>query len=432
MHLDLTLLVKDIKYFKERLKKINVELKSAKDELNVYEPDLKQINQSLTFAKEKAEIADKDIEVLMQSLNEIIQEISKVELQKNSIQSKLQNDITTGNVEKKAAAYRDLISTCKFELKQAKEKFDKLKDEISTYDEVSTGLNNKRNALADINSKLAVKLAETRMQIKTIQDEIVFRNSIDHGPRTIMEYKKSLPGICGLVKDFITVEKKYERAILTALAKNVQSIIVEEVNDAKYAIDFLKKNKSGKATFLPLDTIKSREFKSELYKVLETVKGYIGIGVQLIQCSDKYINIFGFLLGNVIVCEDLDSAINASKFTYQLYRVVSLDGEIINVGGAIVGGYNRDTLVSTIDLPSKLEELTKEFNTIDEELSTNRNELDKVITELNEITTKQNEKKIMQSRYDETIKINENQLYKYEIDYDQLIKKHDLTDKSSQ
>jgi chromosome segregation protein len=432
MHLDLTLLVKDLRYFKERLIKIDAQLNTARNELSVYEPDLKQIEQSLVFAREKAEIADQTIETLMQNLNEIIQEISTVELQKHSVQTKLQNDITSGNVEKKALAYRELITTSKFELEQLKERINKLQDEINTYSEVIEGLNTKRNTLTESNSKSAIKLAEIRMQVKAIQDEINSHSSIAIGPRTVIDYKQTLFGICGLVKDFVNVNKEYEPAILTVLGKNTQNVIVNDERDAKHAIDFLRRNKSGKATFLPISSIKSREIKPELLEALKTVTGYINIAVNLVQTDARFHHIMSFLLGNVIVCQDLESAHKASKITYQLYRVVTLDGDVVNAGGSIVGGYDRKSIVQSIDLPKRLEELNSEFQTIDQQLNTDRLALENINTELGEITAKQNEKRIMQSRYEQTSKITQEQLYKYEMDYEQLSKTHKLADKTSQ
>jgi chromosome segregation protein len=432
MHLDLSILVKDIKYFQDRLEKINSELKLAKNELDIFEPDIKQITQSLAFAKEKADVADRNIEVLVQELTSIIEEINKVELKKANINNQLQNDISSENIEKKAKAYRELMSTTKFELNDAKEKVVKIKDEIDAYNDTVEKLTSRRNELSELSSKHSIKLAETRIHIRNVQEAMDNKNRGEIGVRTILENKQTLSGIHGIVGNFLKVEPEYEKSISAALGKTVNNIIIEEAVDAQNAIDFLKQNQSGRATFLPLDTIKPRSIKPEHQEVLKTLGGYINTASNLISFDAKYASIFQFLLGNIIVAQDVISANTLSKYTYQMYRVITLGGDIIAPGGAITGGYNQTNPIMSINLETKLKELNSEFGELDQKLSTYRFDLEKVTVELNEITSKQNEKRIILSRYEESIKLNENEYSKYEMDYDQLVKKNGLTDKRDQ
>jgi chromosome segregation protein len=430
MHLDLTIAVKDLRYFQEKLTKINTELKNAKNELEIFEPDTKALIETLKISREKVEIADKNIEVLTQQLTDLIEKINRVELKKASIQNKLLNDITNDNIEKKAEAYRQLLASTKFELEDAKSKQEKLRLEIDSYNEIIQTLTSKRNNLMDTSSKQSIKLAETRIQVQNLREAIENRSHLDIGVKTIMENRQALSGVKGTVREFLNVKPEYEKAILTALGRSIQDVIVETTTDAKIAVDFLKRNKSGKATFLPLDTIKPRSIKVEQLDVLKTQSGYVDVANNLIEYDTTYANAFNYLLGNTIIANDLESATILSKYVYQMYRVISLDGDIVAVGGVITGGYNKINPVMSINLESKLTELEKEFVLIDGELVNCRIELDKVTAELNEITFKQNGKKILSSRYEESVKTNEGQYYKYQMDYDQLVKKNDLTSKA--
>jgi chromosome segregation protein len=429
MHLDLTITVKDLRYFQDKLIKITSELKNARNELEVFEPDTKAITETLKLSKEKTEIADKNIEVLSQQLTDLIDKINKVELKKVNIQNKLTNDISSDNINQKAEAYRQLLASTKFELEDAKGKADKLRLEIEGYNEIIEKLTGQRNNLMELSSKHSVKLGETRIQMKNLRDAIESRSHMDFGVKTIIENKQALSGIKGTVRDFLNVKDEYEKAILIALGKNIQDLIVETTEDAKIAVDFLKRNKSGKATFLPLDTLKPRNVKEEHIEVLKMQEGFINTANNLIEYERSYANVFNYLLGNIIIANDLNTATILSKYTYQMYRVISLDGDIVAPGGVITGGYNKVNPLMSINLEAKLAELEKEFNVIDGELVTYRVDLDKVTAELNEVSFKQNEKKILLSRYEESIKTNEGQYYKYEMDYDQLVKKNDLTDK---
>jgi chromosome segregation protein len=429
MHLDLTITVKDLRYFQEKLTKITAELKNARNELEVFEPDTRAITESLKLAREKTEIADKNIEQLTQQLTDLIEKINKVELKKASIQNQLTNDISSDNITKRAEAYRQLLSSTKFELDDAKAKADKLQQEIAGYNEIVEKLTIRRDELMAQSNKHSVKLAETRVQMKNLREAIESRSYVDIGTRIVIENKQALSGIRGTVRDFLNVKSQYEKAILTALGKKMQNVIVETTDDAKIAVDFLKRNKSGKATFLPLDVIKPHHVKMEHIEVLKTQRGYIETANNLITYDTSYANIFNYLLGNIIIANDLNAATILSKYTYQLYRVISLDGDIVAPGGVITGGYNKINPLLAANLEAKLGEIEQEFNTFDRELITYRIDLDKVTAELNENFLKQSEKRILLSRYEEAVKTNEGQYYKYQMDYDQLVQKNDLTDK---
>ena len=144
-----------------------------------------------------------------------------------------------------------------------------------------------------------------------------------------------LRGICGPVSSLISVESKYSLAIETALNNAIQNIITETEADAKAAINFLKSNKVGRATFLPVQTIKAREFKEHGF---EDMLGYVGIASELVKNDKKYDEIVKYLLGACVVAEDIDCAVSiAKKFGYRI-KVVSLDGQVVSPGGSLTGG----------------------------------------------------------------------------------------------
>ncbi len=147
--------------------------------------------------------------------------------------------------------------------------------------------------------------------------------------------KGTLRGIYGPISKLISVDKKYTVAIETALGNAIQNIVVETEGDAKRAIGFLKNNNSGRATFLPVSTIKAREFKENGF---EDIFGFVGIASDLVTVDKKYAEIIKYLLGGAVVTEDIDSAATlAKKYNYRV-KVVSLDGQVINPGGSLTGG----------------------------------------------------------------------------------------------
>lgn len=178
-----------------------------------------------------------------------------------------------------------------------------------------------------------------------------------HAVKTVMKQAELgvLKGICGPVSKLIKVDKEYSIAIETALAAAIQNVITETEADAKRAINYLKTSGGGRATFLPVATIKSREFKEEGF---EKLFGFVGIASDLVETDDKYREIIKYLLGGAVVAEDIDSAATiAKKYGYRI-KVVTLDGQVINPGGSLTGGSlvkNAGILSRTSDI-EKMEE----------------------------------------------------------------------------
>ncbi|MBR4867842.1 MAG: chromosome segregation protein SMC, partial [Clostridia bacterium] len=149
----------------------------------------------------------------------------------------------------------------------------------------------------------------------------------------------TLSGIKGPVSRLIQVEEAYATAIEVALGNAVQHIVTATEQDAKRAIAYLKKEKAGRATFLPLNTVKPRDFHE---KGLSDCAGYIGVADTLVKCDNQYRDVLSSLLGAIVVAEDLDSAAAIGKRYGYRFRVVSLDGQVVNTGGSMTGGsFNR-------------------------------------------------------------------------------------------
>lgn len=164
--------------------------------------------------------------------------------------------------------------------------------------------------------------------------------------KRVMEQKENEKGIIGVVADIIKVEKRYETAIETALGGNIQNIVTDDEETAKRMIGFLKKNKMGRATFLPLTSItKPQEFKNP--DALQE-KGVIGMADGLVKTEERYQNVARAMLGRIVVVDNVDNAVKiARKFDYGI-RMVTLEGELLVPGGAISGGAfkNNSNLLS--------------------------------------------------------------------------------------
>ena len=151
-----------------------------------------------------------------------------------------------------------------------------------------------------------------------------------------MEQKEHNPGLLGVVSDLIQVDKKYEIAIETALGGNIQNIVTEDEATAKKMIAFLKQNRFGRATFLPLTSVSARKNPKNEAALKEP--GVIGIASQLVKCEQKYEEVAAYLLGRVLVADSIDHAIALAKKNHYSLHIVTLEGEYLSLGGSMTGG----------------------------------------------------------------------------------------------
>ncbi len=179
--------------------------------------------------------------------------------------------------------------------------------------------------------------------------------------KKVMEQKDKYQGIIGVVADIIKVEKKYETAIETALGGNIQNVVTDDEETAKKVISFLKSNKLGRATFLPLTSITSpQEFKNQ-----EALKepGVIGVADGLVHTDDRYRNVARAMLGRILVVDHVDNAVKiARKYGYGI-RMVTLEGELLVPGGAISGGAFKNNS-NLLGRRREIEELEKSVRSL--------------------------------------------------------------------
>lgn len=206
--------------------------------------------------------------------------------------------------------------------------------------------------------KLFMSIQQKSSRAKMLSDLEKNMEGYSGAVKLVMKQAKgsSLTGILGPVSQLIAVEPQYSVAVETALGGAMQNIVTENETDAKRAILFLKQNKAGRATFLPVSAIKGRALNE---KNLEDNIGFVDLATSLVKCDEKYQQIISSLLGKTVVCEDMDSAIGmAKKYSYR-FRIVTLDGQVINAGGSMTGG-SRTQNAGILSRGNQIEQLEKE------------------------------------------------------------------------
>ena len=147
--------------------------------------------------------------------------------------------------------------------------------------------------------------------------------------------KNALRGIHGPVASLMTTDERYTVALETVLGMGLQNIVVDREEDAKSAMGYLKQRDGGRATFLPMTAIRGDELRES---GVSSEYGFVGIASQLVRFDERYANIFRYLLGYTVVVEDMDCGIAMSRKYHNRFRIVTLDGQILNRGGSMTGG----------------------------------------------------------------------------------------------
>ena len=239
------------------------------------------------------------------------------------------------------SAQKQVIKSLTAELDNA---VGKLEDINNSIEESNTSVTQLKAEIAEKNSELD-KLTQNYHREKSRLESLIniterydgYGNSI----KKIMELKDSNPGILGVIADIVKVEKQYETAIETALGGTIQNIVTDKESTAKELIGYLKQNKLGRATFLPLNAIHARNTLENEACINE--KGVIGVASNLVRVSFEYEGLAKYLLGRILVVDNIDNALLiAKKYKYTL-RIVTLEGEQLNPGGSMTGGAFRNS-----------------------------------------------------------------------------------------
>lgn len=195
--------------------------------------------------------------------------------------------------------------------------------------------------------------------------------------RRVMEQRAKHPGLLGVVSDLIQVEKKYETAIETALGGNIQNIVTEDEETAKQMISYLKQNRFGRATFLPLTSVNGKGNFKNLDALQE--KGVMGLAHTLVKTDARYEGVIAYLLGRVVVTEHIDAAVAlARKYRYSLH-IVTLEGEYLSPGGSLTGGAFKNSS-NLLARKREIEELEQRVASLETEIQAKRRRMEDIKT----------------------------------------------------
>ncbi|MBT2665840.1 chromosome segregation protein SMC [Bacillus sp. ISL-4] len=358
--------------------------------LNALNLEVKGISETLHEKQKSLGLFNSDIEAMIEAKkSDYIEWLNKQASAKNEKQYLLQQltqqehkNAKLDMENEKFLTERMDITAKKMEYSQLMENITKQLEEHVTY---FRNQQNKLNAAKDTYQKQETTLykAYQFLQQAKSRKELLEEMEDDYagffqGVKEVLKAKETLRGIEGAVAELIKVPKEYETAIETALGGAMQHVVVEREEHAREAISFLKKNRYGRATFLPLSVIKAREISANQLSMLKSHPAFVGTGSSLIQYDDRHAAIAENLLGTVMITTDLKGANDLAKMMQHRFRFVTLEGDIVNPGGSMTGGALKQKTTSLLSRKTELEELHQKLAAMEAKT----NQLEKQVKQL--------------------------------------------------
>jgi chromosome segregation protein len=257
---------------------------------------------------------------------------------------------------------------------EAEETFALLQRKYTEAESVHVEHSKNEDALSADIQKARLRYEQLSARRKTIEEMESNYEGYNSGVKAVM--KSGVKGLRGVVAELMEAPKGMEVAIETALGAAMQNVVCDDDESAKTAIKYLKDNKAGRLTFLPMKTIKGAGDKKD--GIVKNAAGFLGYAVDNISFNDDLLAIFEYLLGRVVIMDNLENAVAASKKTGGRLRFVTLDGDVINAAGAITGGAFRNKSANLLARRGEINELARELERMSKERETRNKTLEEI------------------------------------------------------
>lgn len=379
---------------KDKIKELNNEIVTLSSNSSGHDANIDKEKMNLMHLEE-------EISSLNQKLLSLTREEEKINGEKKMLKERSKYDASDTRVHENISFLKEEELKTKNDISVLEKEINIAKEEFK---ELGNDLNNIEIEIKSVRDKNDTNLNELNIKKKDNYDLdnriSVLENFIENGgnlPSSIKSIKNNpkLTGIHDIIGNLVDIDYKFSKALEVALGASRNFLVVDNESSAKDAINYLKENKLGRATFFPLNVIKSKNVDNDTLNILRGEMGYIGTMASMTTFDSKYKNIIENQLGNVLLVTDIDSANNISRKINNRYKIVTIDGEIIHVGGSITGG-NINTTRSIITDKQELEKLIAKKNSNNDVIATLEEKMKELEIELSKLNES---KEKMQSDY---------------------------------
>lgn len=382
------------------IKNINDTYTESKDELFKLDEEILEMDNSNSVDNTKLEKLKSNSIKLDEKINESTEKVMKFTQELSALETKKQ-------VISERKKYEVEDSKLEANILMLKEESVNVKKSITVLESESKSINNEVNKIKDDINKVNDEYRLTSLKKSTLvselsnrsKEEVVLKNKIDGLNDAILNDTKlpfsvksvlnnpRLDGIHDVLSKLIDTDEKYATSLEIALGTNANVIIVDDEKCGKDAINYLKDNKLGRATFFPISVIKARGVDEDTLKICKEVPGFIDVASNLVTYNPMYSNIILNQLGNTLIVDDIDTMNKLGKKISYRYRVITLDGELLHTGGSMTGGTNKSSN-GLINQKFELEKYTKDLNVVINEIKQIEEHMNNVDDELKILESK--------------------------------------------
>lgn len=340
--IEISVLVEDIDQYNEKINQINKELFDIQAMHTSENAELLKQETRLESIRKEMYALDKQINELQGKYTKAMEENYQLERRKIEQDEKRKYMLKVADKKARQKEIQAMLEEARFEYQ----------DRHQRLMQTQQDLNNRRNIVNDLKTKLSKARYEsdqannilTQLQNRRQVLENMMKQPFAHqqGVRSVMQAKNSLSGVYGVVSELLIAHTDKALAVNAALGGSIYQIITKNEADARNAISFLKRNRSGRATFLPLSVCHPRKMNEQVITIASTSPGFLGFASECVDCKEIFDPVKERLLGNVIVVDTLQNANETAKRLRYAYKIVTLDGDIVHTGGSMTGGVTKN------------------------------------------------------------------------------------------
>ncbi|MBS4198926.1 chromosome segregation protein SMC [Bacillus sp. FJAT-49732] len=353
-----------------KVSQITEKRNATKNEVSLKEAEVQKLQKELEENRKQLSQLDDTIEDTIESLKsdyiEVLNEQASAKNEMQYLDQQLNQQIARSNrLDGENKKFIEERSNIAEQQKAKMEEMQLLEKEIATqliqYNETKKNIDSlsehleKQTSMLNQANQFIQKAQSRKEALEEMEDDYT---GFFQGVKEVLKARDNiLQGIEGAVLELIQVPKEYAKAIEIALGGSMQNIVVKTEKDAREAIQFLKRKQYGRATFLPLNTIKEKSIQPSQEMMIASHPSFIGIASNLVKFKSDYAPAVNSLLGNIIIARDLAGANQLAKILQHRYRIVSLDGDVVNPGGSMTGGASKQSTGSLLGRKSELEDI---------------------------------------------------------------------------
>lgn len=340
--IEISVLVEDIDQYNEKINQINKELFDIQAMHTSENAELLKQETRLESIRKEMYALDKQINELQGKYTKAMEENYQLERRKIEQDEKRKYMLKVADKKARQKEIQAMLEEARFEYQ----------DRHQRLMQTQQDLNNRRNIVNDLKTKISKARYEsdqannilTQLQNRRQVLENMMKQPFAHqqGVRSVMQAKNSLSGVYGVVSELLIAHTDKALAVNAALGGSIYQIITKNEADARNAISFLKRNRSGRATFLPLSVCHPRKMNEQVITIASTSPGFLGFASECVDCKEIFDPVKERLLGNVIVVDTLQNANETAKRLRYAYKIVTLDGDIVHTGGSMTGGVTKN------------------------------------------------------------------------------------------